>query len=371
MHENRQESRTLSDDLFCIRGVGILLVVVIHVLGVDAVHGVRRFFSPDRWELQVVAELIHSFNMSVMVIGSGVAMAAFGKPDTSLRKFARKKLDKLIVPMLIWAPVLYVVQTASEGAPGTLGGWLSLLAQLPGTWFPPYSIFWFVHALVWCTLLAWLFRRFAAPVLGRWGGLVSLGLAILLYRAVRTWGPSVGIEQGDYVEFILYWHRFFSLGMLIQPWLVPLRAWLARLPGPLLALLFVGLFSVLALVYAALHVEASEWVFAINGPLGFSMLLTFAVLVRTRMANRGAFWGWSRDRLTFIGSTSMSFYLFHLYFVSGSRILLERLHPGTPVSVHLLFGVLLGCLGPWAIIQFVRDRPSFHSSIGLSGLPTR
>jgi fucose 4-O-acetylase-like acetyltransferase len=370
MREDRQDNRTLSDDLFCIRGVGILLVVVIHVLGVDAVHGLRKLFSPERMDLRVAAELIHSFNMTVMIIGSGVAMAAFGRPDTSLSRFARKKLDKLIVPMLIWAPVLYVVQTVSEGAPRTLGGWLSLLVRLPGTWFPPYSIFWFVHALVWCTLLAWVFRRFVAPVLGRWGGWGWLGLAILLYQAVKSWGPGVGIEQGSYVEFILYWHRFFSLGMLIQPWLAPLRAFFERLPGLLLALLLAGLGSSLVLVYAALS-EEYERVCVINGPLGFCMLLALAVLLRAQAPNRGVVWGWVRNRLTYVGSTSMSFYLFHIYFVSGSRILLERVYPGTPLTVHLVLGVALGCVGPWAVIQLLRNRPSFHSSIGLSGVPTR
>jgi fucose 4-O-acetylase-like acetyltransferase len=369
MREERQEGRTLSDDLFCIRGVGILLVVFIHVLGVEAIYGVRKLFCPDREDLRMTAELIHSFNMAVMIIGSGVASAAFGKPDTSLSQFAHKKLNKLIVPMLIWAPVLFVMQSMTEGAPRSLGAWLSLLAQLPGTWFPPYSIFWFVHALGWCTLLAWVFRKFAEPVLPRWGRLAWLGLAFLLYTAVEAWGPSIGVEKGHYVEFILYWHRFFSLGLFLQPWLVPVRAFLARLPGALLALLPVGLFSVMALVYAVLPTEQYELACAINGPIGFFMLLTLAVLVRTRTPSGGGLWEGLRSRVAFIGSTSMSFYLFHLYFVSGSRILLERLNPETPLAVHLGVGVFLGCAGPWAIIHVLRNRPSVHWSIGLS-LPT-
>lgn len=369
MREDRQESRALSNDLFCIRGVGILLVVFIHVLGVEAIYGVRKLFSPDRMDLRVTAELIHSFNMAVMIIGSGVASAAFGKSDNSLSEFARKKLNKLVVPMLIWAPVLFVMQSMTEGAPRTLGDWLSLLVQLPGTWFPPYSIFWFVHALVWCTLLAWVFRKFAEPVLPRWGRLAWLGLAFVLYEVVKTWGPSVGVQKGNYVEFILFWHRFFSLGLVIQPWLVPVRAFLARLPSALLALLPVGLFSLMVAVYAVLPSEQYELACAINGPIGFFMLLALAVLVRTRMPSGGGLWEGLWSRVTFIGSTSMSFYLFHLYFVSGSRILLERLSPGTPLVVHVGVGVFLGCAGPWAIIHVLRNWPSVHWSIGLS-LPT-
>ena len=63
------------------RGIGILLVVVVHVLGVDAVHGVRQLFDSGRADLRVAVELVHSFNMAVMLMGSGVAVAAFGRAD--------------------------------------------------------------------------------------------------------------------------------------------------------------------------------------------------------------------------------------------------------------------------------------------------
>lgn len=149
-----------------------------------------------------------------------------------------------------------------------------------------------------------------------------------------------------------------------------MRAFLARLPALLLALLPVGFCSVLLLVYAALPTEEYELVCAINGPLGFCMLLSLAVLVRTQAPNRGALWGWWRNLLAYVGSTSMSFYLFHIYFVSGSRLLLRRLYPMAPLSLHMVVGFLLGSLGPWMLIQILKSRPSVNWSVGLSGMPS-
>ena len=63
---------------------------------------------------------------------------------------------------------------------------------------------------------------------------------------------------------------------------------------------------------------------------------------------------------------SMTLYLFHLYFVSGTRVALERWHPGTPLAVHLVAGTLAGCLGPWIIFQVLKGR---RCSTGASATP--
>jgi fucose 4-O-acetylase-like acetyltransferase len=362
----REDTQTLSSDLFCMRAIGILLVVVVHVLGVDAVHGVRKLFPPERTDLRVVVELLHSFNMAVMLMGSGVAVAAFGRADLSLSDFLRKKVNKLLIPMVVWAPVLFLMQELSRGGPQGLEGWLGLLRRVPFTWFPPYSIFWFVHALVGCTLLAWLFRKLAAPALGRWSGLVYFGLALLLHLAVNAWGVGALGGPGEYIELILSWNRFFGLGLLIYPWLAPVSQALARPPVALQALLPVGLFALIALVYGVLPSEQYAVVCAINGPLGFCMLFSLAVFLRSRVSVWGAAWRSAWSRLVFVGSISMAIYLFHLYFVSGTRIALERWNPGTPLAVHLVLGLLAGCVGPWLLFQTFKGYPPFQWSVGLT-----
>lgn len=370
MPSSRQDNQTLSTDLFCMRGIGILFVVVVHVLGVDALHGVRKLITGDRADLRVVNDIIHSFNMAVMLMGSGVAVAAFGRADTSLGLFLRKKLNKLLVPMLVWAPVLFVTQELLRAKPQGVQGWLGLLSQVPGTWFPPYSIFWFVHALIGCTLLSWLFRKYAEPKLGRWSGAVYVGTAILSYELATLWVETTHGAVAEYVDLILYWNRFFGLGLMAYPWLAPTSRWLARQSVTLQVLVPAGFFSVISLVYVVIPLEQYELTRTINGPLGFCMLFALVVFLRQRSAVWGGWWkeGWSR--LMGVGSFSMILYLFHIYFVVGSRVALEKWHPEPSVALHVALGIAAGCVGPWVIGTLLKGFPLFHWSIG-STLPTQ
>ncbi|HEX8702604.1 MAG TPA: hypothetical protein VF815_27470 [Myxococcaceae bacterium] len=54
----------------------------------------------------------------------------------------------------------------------------------------------------------------------------------------------------------------------------------------------------------------------------------------------------------------MNFYLFHIYFVSGTRILVERLNPGTPLVAHLVVGCLVGYVGPYVLFWTLKERRS-------------
>jgi fucose 4-O-acetylase-like acetyltransferase len=366
MGHSRKEADTLSDELFCIRGISILLVVVVHVLGVDAVHGVRKLFATDGMGLRVVAELIHSFNMAVMLMGSGVAVAAFGRADLSLSEFLRKKVNKLLVPMLVWAPVMFLAREFLRGRIHGQEGWLQALSQVPGTWFPPYAIFWFVHALVGCTLLAWLFRRFAGPVLGRWSGAVYFGLAVVLYPAVSAWASRYPGGLADYLGLILYWNRFFALGLLLHPWLALARRAIERQPAMLQALLPVGCLSLITLIYAVLPAEQYEVARTVNGPLGFCLLFSLSVFLRQRSSEEGAVWRKAWSRLVVTGSISMTIYLFHMYFVVGMRVALTRWLPEPLAAVHIVAGVLVGFIGPWVLFQLFKGQPLFSWSIGIS-----
>jgi fucose 4-O-acetylase-like acetyltransferase len=369
MTQSREDPRTLSEDLFSLRGMGILLVVFVHVLGVDAEHGVRKLFPPGHSGVQWLVEFIHNFNMAVMLIGSGVAVAAFGRANTSLAEFGRKKLNKLIIPMLIWAPVLMVTQRLLKGLPSNVEGWLALLAQVPSAWFPAYSIFWFVHVLLWCTLVSWLLQRFALPRLGRWTWLVFLTLATVLHLGVKLGRAHWGIELGHYLEFNLYWSRFFAFGLFIYPGLAPARAWLTRLPGRSLALLPLGGLALLVLIHSTFPQELFRVTRLLTGPLAFCVLLMLAMLVRMGSWNR--LWKRVGGQLAFTGAHSMNFYLFHIYFVSGTRILIERLNPGTPLAVHLVAGCLAGYLGPWLLFWGLREGRPFQWGTRLTGLLTR
>lgn len=365
MRDRREDTQTLSSELFGMRGIGIVLVVLVHVLGVDALHGIRKLFPPNRADLRVLVEIVHSFNMAVMLMGSGVAVAAFGRTDISLLEFLRKKLNKLFIPMLVWAPVLFLTQELTWGLPHGTEAWLKLLRQLPTTWFPPYSIFWFVHALVGCTLLAWMFRKFVAPRLGRWGSAIYFSIALVMHLAASPWTQSGTSTLNEYVELILYWNRFFALGMLVHPWIPAARQALSRLSVGLQPLVPLAFLAIIVGVYVVLPAEQFPLVCSINGTLGFLMLYSLAVFLKNVSVRWGAAWRESWKRMVATGSISMIVYLFHLYFVSGMRIVVERLHPETAVGLHLLLGWGAGVAGPWVLYMVLKGQGWFHWSVGV------
>jgi hypothetical protein len=170
--------------------------------------------------------------------------------------------------------------------------------------------------------------------------------------------------MGEYVSLVTYWIRFFGLGLFIQPAMAGACQSLSRLSAPRQALVSLGLAALLVGVFVGIHHEDNELVCVINGPLGFCLLISLSVFLGSRARGGGAVWTALRGRLATVGSISMLFYLFHIYFVSGTRIVLEHLSPGVPLAVHVLLGWVVGLLGPWAIYLLLKDHPVFRWSIG-------
>jgi fucose 4-O-acetylase-like acetyltransferase len=365
-----QETKTISEDLFFIRGLSILMVVLIHVVGVEPEQGVRGFFFPDREDLRTLAQFIHTFNMAVMLIGSGAAVSLFGHPDMSLWGFLTKKVDKLLIPMLVWAPVFLLAQHLSRGRPHNLQEWLGLLAQVPTAWFPPYTIFWFVHALLFCTFFCWLFQKVARERLGRWEGVAYLGVSVLLHLLSLEWkarAPGVAVE---YLEFLLYWNRFFGVGLVVHPLLHPLRRLLVRVPRLGQLALALGMVAVLYAWFRSFPLERYEEARSLNGPLAFMLEFCLAVLLRDALKQQGEVGTWLQARVCITGSISMIIYLFHIYFLSGTRLLLAKLGGAAiALPVHLVVGCLAGLFGPVVLYNLLKPYRAFRWAVGLSRLP--
>jgi fucose 4-O-acetylase-like acetyltransferase len=368
---NQLVRKVLSDDLFFVRGTSLGLVVLVHVMGVEPSQGVRKLFSPEPEALRLAAGIIHSFNMAVMLINSGAAVSLFGEPDTSFREFAHKKLRKLVVPLLVWAPVFLGVQALSQARPHTLEGWLALLGQFPTAWFPPYAIFWFIHALVGCTWLAWVYKRLA-PALGRWEGLGYLGLSVVLHAAAERWGSPMAGAGMRYLRLILFSNCFFGLGMSLSPWLATAHRRLSRLPLALQGLMPAGLLGLLVSLYTLSPADEQGELRLLHGPLGFCMQFTLAVfclgVARRLDSGRKGPASW----IAYLGSISMPLYLFHIYFVSGLRLALVGVLPEAPLALHLGLGTVAGLIGPLGLYLLLRRNRAFRWSIGSPpSLPSR
>jgi peptidoglycan/LPS O-acetylase OafA/YrhL len=154
--------------------------------------------------------------------------------------------------------------------------------------------------------------------------------------------------------------------MWLYPVLVPVREALGRTPVLLQALLPASFLALIVSVYTVVPAEQYEVARTINGPLGFCMLFSLAVFLRHQATAWGEAWQGTWRRLAHVGSLSMILYLFHLYFVSGTRVALERWHPGTPLAVHLVVGLVAGCMGPWVLFQILKGQPLFHWSVGMT-----
>jgi fucose 4-O-acetylase-like acetyltransferase len=306
--------------------------------------------------------------MAVMLISSGAAVSLFGEPDASFREFAHKKLRKLVVPLLVWAPVFLGAHELSQARPHTLEGWLTLLGQLPTAWFPPYAIFWFIHALVGCTWLAWVYKRLA-PASGRWEGLGYLGLSVVLHAAAETWGSPMDGAGMRYLRLILFSNCFFGLGLSLAPWLATAHRRLSRLPLALQGLLPVGLLGLQIWFYASRPAEEYGELRLVHGPLGFCMQFTLAVfclgVARRLGSGRKGLASW----VAYLGSISMPLYLFHIYFVSGLRLALVRVLPEAPPALHLVLGSLVGLTGPLGLYLLLGRNRAFRWSIGLPRAP--
>lgn len=360
--------KTLSEELFFVRGMSLMLVVLVHVIGVEPFQGVRKLFSPERAELRFASEFIHSFNMAVMIIGSGVAVSLFGAPDRSFREFAHKKLRKLVVPMLVWAPVFLFAHELTQARPRTPGGWLALLGRFPAAWFPPYAIFWFIHALVGCTCLAWVYQRIV-PARYNWNGLSYLALSWVSYAAVESLESPMSDIGMRYLRFILFWNCLFGLGMSLSLWLALARTRLSQLPLALQGLVPSGFLGLLVSFHVSGLAEGHLDPRLLTGPLGFCLQFTLAFFLLGVARSLGATWKGLARWIVYLGSISMPLYLFHIYFVSGVRLALGKVLPGAPLALHLALGVFGGLMGPLGLYLLLERNRAFRWSIGLRGVP--
>jgi peptidoglycan/LPS O-acetylase OafA/YrhL len=171
------------------------------------------------------------------------------------------------------------------------------------------------------------------------------------------------------VLLLTYWNRFFGLGLWVAPRLPAAGRALERCSPGAHLLLTLGLLGLLGAIHAGLPREVYALTCGLNGPLGFCLVGSLAMLLRRSARGGPGARVW--HPLVHVGSHSMPFYLFHLYFVSGVRIALEHGVPGLPLAVHLVLGCVMGGVGPWLFFKFLEPQPLFRWSVGLPPGPVR
>ncbi|NEU74503.1 acyltransferase [Hassallia byssoidea VB512170] len=336
MNVNANFKKNLSESLYLIRGVAIALVVIGHVIGYNRDYGMRQIYNSDLSPLGWLCDLINTFHMPIFFIASGVAFAAFSNKNTTFKKFVTSKFEKLIIPLICWAPIYFVFQSLSKGKQ------FNFLDIIKATVFP-YEIFWFLHALIFATLLSFIcFKYFKS-------NLVYFSVSILLF--ILGFG---------------YWNLFYAFGVFIASYLDKIRLYLEKLPFLIFFIFICGITTMVLTKYfiAVSNIENSR---IINGPIAFLSMYAVTnsrekILLPKQLEHlRHAI----ATSFVSLGVASMIIYLFHGYFTRGTIIFITKFL-GLPNPI-LYFTVVsfMGILGPIILYKFLLSKSKiFMYSIG-------
>ncbi len=337
----------LSQSLYFIRGIAIFLVVIGHVIGGNKNDGMRKMYSSDIFGLSWLADFIYTFHMPVFLMVSGVAFAVFSKKDGSYLEFARSKLNRLIVPLLCWAPPFLIFHSLSQGKP------FSFIDVIKAVIFP-YSMFWFLHALIFASIFSFcFFKKFSSPFL-------YFLISIFLFTFSLVF-------QELLISFYFYFNIFYALGVFIAYYLPKAHLILDKSS---LRIIFLILFLCVILMLAVKHFMTTNHhplAPIINGGLAFGFLYTIIDVHRLKFSYEpiNKLLHSVKNNILYAGKVSMILYLFHMYFATITRIVLFKGFSITEPSLHFVLGSLTAFLGPILVYKLLQKRSQvFMYSIG-------
>jgi fucose 4-O-acetylase-like acetyltransferase len=337
----------LSESLYFIRGIAIVLVIIGHVIGDNKNNGMRKMYSSDIFGLSWLADFIYTFHMPVFLMVSGVAFAVFSKKDGSYLEFARSKLNRLIVPLVCWTPPFFIFHSLSQGKH------FSLIDVIKAVIFP-YSMFWFLHALIFASLFSFcFFKLFRSPL---WYFLISICLFTfsLFFKELL-------------ISFYFSFNIFYALGVFLAYYLPNAHLILEKLSSKII---FLILFSCSILMLTVKHFMATNHhplATIINGVLAFVFLYTILDAHRIKLSYEplNKLLQSAKTNILYAGKLSMVLYLFHMYFATLTRIFLVKGFSITEPTLHFILGSLTAFLGPILVYQLLQKRSKvFMYSIG-------
>lgn len=340
----------LSQDLYVIRGIAIVLVVVGHVIGYNRDYGMRKAYNSDLSVLGWIGDLINTFHMPLFFIASGIAFAVFSNKDTTYIKFARSKLEKLLIPLICWAPGYFIFQSLYKGES------FSLLDVINAVVYP-YEIFWFIHSLIFATILSFIcFKLFKSP-------LIYFGISLLLFVICSHY------LNNNLIYIWWHWNIFYAFGVIIAPYLNKLHLKLETLPLPITLLISSLCMTVLLTTKYFIKISNNGFDFArlINGPTAFLLLYIILEFSKNLAVNNteSKFRSSLATNIMFIGKISIVVYLFHGYFTRSAIMIINKILGRPEAILYFLVVSLMGVLGPVVLYQLLHNRSKFFRySIG-------
>jgi fucose 4-O-acetylase-like acetyltransferase len=319
-----------------LRGLACLLLVAFHVVGNDSGSGLR--VDPDSPYRAFANSLVH-LRMPLFTFLSGFVYAYRPTGPAGAAQFARRKLWRLFVPLVVVSTIYFVVQALAPGVnkrPAWDDMWL--------IYFTSYEHFWFLQAiLVIFALVALLERASALATLGRWAAVFVAAVAVYQSGLVHT--DVFSLERASYLL------PFFLAGLAANRWSGAFRAPWLRVACAVTFAVTMSL-HVAASVGAYGEIADRRTLFATALALGGLLTLLHSI-PRSRS-------------LAWIGAFSFTIYLYHVFFTAGARVALHS------VGMDALFpnfvaGLLAGVAGPIVVeLALRRSKPLRRVFLGQS-----
>jgi glucans biosynthesis protein C len=325
---SRETTSTESLRVETLRGLACLFLVAFHVIGSHATSGLHvGEDSPYRH----FAVLFQHLRMPLFTFLSGFVYAYRPLVAGQWREFATKKLSRLVLPLLFVSTLYYLMTMVVPDATGKIP-----ISQGWRIYFFPYVHFWFLQAIILIFSGVVLLEAVRAlSTIWRWAAVLAATMALHLYVA----------HQGSETAFFsfvdaTYLAPYFLLGLganrfrdlLLRPGLI----WIV-------AFCFLGAMAFHSFtIFTHGHVATPGTVIGLLiGVTGTLTLLYFFPHMRV---------------LELLGAYSFTVYLFHPFFVAGSRAVLKFAHIGS-TELGFALGLAAGVLGPPVLEIILRNMP--------------
>ncbi len=305
-----------------LRGIAILLMVAGHVIGDTRYAGMR---TEDHSLFRYFYFSFMYLRMPLFTTISGYVYALRPMQTGARRPFLLGKWNRIVIPMICVGTLQYLLRTVVPDINKRTD-----ISEIWRIYFYSFDHFWFLQAIFLVFLTVSFLETWRGALDTVRGWLLCLGLAAIGF-CLSPSAPSLLSLSG-----YLYLLPFFILGIGLYRFAPLLRQ--RKLIGLCLAIFFVGI-ALQQLVWFKVidysHHRAT--------PLGLLIGVTGMVLL--------FFFRREHQWLARLGYYAFGIYLFHVFGVSGSRILLHALNIHHPAPIFIV-GLAAGLLGS-ILIEFV------------------
>ena len=353
----------LSKDLHFIRGCAIFLVVIGHVIGKWPESGILQLYNSDIFILSTFYQFIYTFHVSLFFTVSGIAFSAFSNADSTWRRFITSRFKRLFIPLICWAPVTFILRSFTKET-----HFSSIWDVINRSVIHSFFIFWFFHALIFASLLSFLFLKFFKS--SSMYLYLSITLTSIIFY-INLIHPFPILR--DLLVYYLYGNLFYAFGLFLAHNLEKIRSILDGLLPRIILLLMLICLILMVSAFCMIRKEPSFLISFLvsifNGVLASSFLYialnkSYILPLASRLEKFAKAF---QEAIVYLGKTSMPIYLFHVHFGAITRIsLVKFIHIKSP-SLHLIVGVIVATIGPIILYEILKPRSRiFAYSIGES-----